>query len=63
MTVIQSNLQQQQTLFNNQQKKLSTLKTISDLYNKIPSSDLQKFNGVLPDNYVFPILDKSMDEK
>ena len=52
MTAIQSNLEQQQTLFNSQQKKLSTLKTISDLYNKIPSSDLQKFNGVLPDNYV-----------
>jgi hypothetical protein len=52
MAAIQSNLEQQQTLFNNQQKKLSTLKTISDLYNKIPSSDLNKFNGVLPDNYV-----------
>lgn len=52
MTAISSNIEQQQKLYLDQQKKLDNLKTVSDLYKKIPLADLKKFNGVLPDNYV-----------
>jgi hypothetical protein len=52
LATIQANNEQQQKLYDDQQKKLANLKIISDLYNKIPATDLQKFNGVLPDTYV-----------
>lgn len=52
MTAISANIEQQQKLYLDQQKKLDNLKTVSDLYKKIPLADLKKFNGVLPDNYV-----------
>ncbi len=45
-------IQQQKRLYTEQQKKLNNLKTIADLYKKIPTADLNKFNGVLPDDYV-----------
>jgi len=62
MTAIESNNAQQQQLFDEQQKKLNNLKTISDLYNKIPATDLKKFNGVLPDVYVKEKLFGELDE-
>jgi len=52
MSAIQSNIEQQQKLYTDQQKKLANLEIISDLYKKIPSGDLKKFNGVLPDSYI-----------
>ena len=62
MSLIQSNLEQQQKLFNDQKTKLNNLKIISDLYSKIPASDLKKFNGVLPDDYVKEKLFGELDE-
>jgi len=62
MLTIQSNIEQQQKLYSDQQKKLNGLKTVSDLYSKIPSSDLKKFNGVLPDDYVKERLFGELDE-
>lgn len=52
MLLIQGNLEQQQRLYAEQQKKLNNLQVIASLYDKIPVSDLQKFNEVLPDNYI-----------
>lgn len=62
MAAIQANIEQQQKLYSDQQKKLNSLKTVSDLYSKISSSDLKKFNGVLPDDYVKERLFGEMDE-
>ena len=52
MIAIQTNIEQQQRLLIEQQKKLNNLKVISELYSKIPTADLAKFNDVLPDSYV-----------
>jgi hypothetical protein len=52
MGAIQSNIEQQQKLYTDQQKKLANLEIVSDLYKKIPAGDLKKFNGVLPDSYI-----------
>jgi len=52
LLAIENTSQQQQKLLADQQKKLNNLKIISDLYKKISDTDLKKFNGVLPDNYV-----------
>jgi LPS O-antigen subunit length determinant protein (WzzB/FepE family) len=52
LLAIEVTAQQQQKLYADQQKKLNNLKIISDLYKKISETDLKKFNGVLPDNYV-----------
>jgi len=52
LLAIEITTEQQQKLYVEQQKKLNNLKIISDLYKKITETDLKKFNGVLPDNYV-----------
>jgi hypothetical protein len=52
MAAITANIEGQQKLYTEQEKKLANLKLISDLYKKIPQADMDKFNGVLPDNYV-----------
>ncbi|MFZ4631747.1 MAG: hypothetical protein ACOYL8_00900 [Patescibacteria group bacterium] len=62
MAAIKSNIEQQQKIYTDQQKKLESLKTISDLYSKISPSDLKKFNGVLPDDYVKESLFGELDE-
>jgi hypothetical protein len=49
---IQANIDEQQSIYAGQQKKLSNLKALAELYKKINLSDLQKFNTVLPDKYV-----------
>ncbi|MFA5000442.1 MAG: hypothetical protein WC545_03730 [Patescibacteria group bacterium] len=49
---IERNMEEQQLLYENQQKKLNNLKSILELYKKINSGDLQRFNSVLPDEYV-----------
>lgn len=56
MVAIKTNLEKQQRLYTEQSKKLNSLKIVADLYKKIPSADLDKFNGVLPDNYVKEVL-------
>ncbi len=60
--LIQNNLEQQQRLYAEQVKKLNNLKVISDLYEKIPVSDLDKFNEVLPDDYVKEALFGELEE-
>ncbi len=62
MLAIQSNISQQQKLYNEQKKKLESLKTISGLYNKISPSDLKKFNNVLPNDYVKESLFGELEE-
>ncbi|MFA5131439.1 MAG: hypothetical protein WC467_03355 [Patescibacteria group bacterium] len=52
MASINITIQQQKRLYTEQLKKLNNLKTIADLYKKISPTDLNKFNGVLPDDYV-----------
>jgi hypothetical protein len=52
MMAISFNLEQQQRLLVEQQKKLNNLKAVADLYDKVPAADLNKFNEVLPDSYV-----------
>jgi len=49
--LIKDNISNQQLLLNQQQKKLYNLKIISDIYSKVPSDDLLKFNLVLPYQY------------
>ncbi len=49
---IQENMEQQQKLYSEQQKKLTNLQTIATLYKKINLTDLNKFNNILPNNYV-----------
>lgn len=60
--LIQNNLEQQQRLYAEQVKKLNNLRVISDLYEKIPVSDLDKFNEVLPDDYVKEALFGELEE-
>lgn len=62
MTAIQTNIEQQQTLLIEQQKNLANLKVVSELYGKIPAGDLEKFNEVLPNNYVKERLFGELDE-
>ena len=49
--LIKENVVNQQLLFNQQQKKLDTLKIIADIYSKVEPADLLKFNSVLPYQY------------
>ena len=49
--LIKDDISNQQLLLNQQQKKLYNLKIISDIYSKVPSDDLLKFNLVLPYQY------------
>lgn len=60
--LIQNNLEQQQRLYAEQVKKLNNLKVISDLYEKIPIADLDKFSEVLPDDYVKEALFGELEE-
>lgn len=62
MAAIKINIESQQRLYAEQQKKLNNLKTIAELYKKISPSDLKKFNGVLPDAYVKERLFGEFDE-
>ncbi|MDP2944385.1 MAG: hypothetical protein Q8N57_02300 [bacterium] len=48
---ISANTEEKQLLYETTQKKLTSLKIISEVYQKISPSDLQKFNSVLPDSY------------
>jgi hypothetical protein len=48
---VQENIEMQIRLYNSSQTKLANLKMIDSLYKKINATDLQRFNGVLPDYY------------
>src|SRR5512138_2197453 len=52
LQAIQDNIASQQRLYLEQQNKLANLRTVAELYKKIPVADLDKFNKVLPDDYV-----------
>ncbi len=62
MSAIQANIDQQQKIYLDQQKKLYNLQAMAELYKKISPADLQKFNGVLPDDYVKEKLFGEIDE-
>ncbi len=49
---ISANTEEKQLLFETTQKRLASLKAVSEIYKKINPADLQKFNSVLPDTYV-----------
>lgn len=49
---VRSSLETEQKLYETSQKKLASVKAIGDIYKKINPNDLQKFNSVLPGNYV-----------
>ncbi|MFA6194816.1 MAG: hypothetical protein WC719_03685 [Patescibacteria group bacterium] len=49
---ISVNTEEKQILFETTQKRLASLKAVSEIYKKISPADLQKFNSVLPDAYV-----------
>jgi len=52
MNAIEENIEQQQLLYSSQQRKLNSLKLVSELYGKINESDLERFNSVLPNEYI-----------
>jgi len=49
---IKANIDQQKMIFNLNQRKLADMKAVDSIYKKISPADLQKFNSVLPANYV-----------
>ncbi len=59
---IRVNTEEKQILFETTQKRLANLKALQEVYSKINPADLQKFNSVLPDNYVRERLYGELDE-
>ena len=49
---IKANTEEKQLLYETTQKRLASLKAVSEVYRKINPTDLQKFNSVLPDAYI-----------
>ncbi len=49
---IRANTEEKQLLYETTQKRLASLKAVSEIYKKISPTDMQKFNSVLPDSYV-----------
>jgi hypothetical protein len=49
---IELNIAEQEKIYFNEKKKLTDLQNIVELYKKVSPTDLQKFNGVLPNDYV-----------
>lgn len=60
--VIKSNIGAQEKLFEEQKLRLKELQTIYNVYSKIPVSDLDTFNQVLPNNYVKESLFGELEE-
>ncbi len=52
LQAIRANIAQQETLYAEQEKKLASLKAVATLYDKITAADLNKFNAILPNDYV-----------
>lgn len=59
---IRDNIAIQQKLYGEQEKKLNELKTIKSVYTQILPADLDKFNQVLPSNYVKESLYGELEE-
>ncbi len=51
LMAIQNNIADQKRLYAQEQRKLASLKTMAELYKKISPTDLNKFNGILPNSY------------
>ncbi|NCN99534.1 hypothetical protein GW920_00170 [Candidatus Falkowbacteria bacterium] len=50
--IIQANITEQENLYALSQQKLANLQAVGTLYKTIKEADLQKFDSVLPDNYI-----------
>jgi len=50
--IIQANITEQENLYALSQQKLVNLRAVGTLYKTIKEADLQKFDSVLPDNYI-----------
>ena len=61
-TVIKDNIEMQKKLYAEEAKQLRDLKTIKEIYDKIPVADLKKFDGILPDAYIKEKLFGEMEE-
>lgn len=59
---IKSNIVVQKQLYAQQENKLNELKLINSVYSKILPSDLEKFNKVLPSDYIKESLYGEMEE-
>ncbi|MFA5023995.1 MAG: hypothetical protein WC523_03525 [Patescibacteria group bacterium] len=62
LSAIKADIEMHEKLYAAQQKKLTNLKAIAELYKKIDKNDLQKFNGLLTDNYVMERLFGELEE-
>jgi hypothetical protein len=51
-TLIGENIAMQKKLYGEQEKRLNELKTIKKVYDEILPSDLEKFNQILPSDYI-----------
>jgi len=49
--LIKSNIDNQKKLYAQQKLKLDSLRVLNELYGKIPTEDINKFNHVLPSKY------------
>lgn len=61
-TIIRENIEAQQRLYVEQEKRLRDLKTIIKIYDEISPSDLNKFDGILPNNYIKEVLFGELEE-
>lgn len=61
-SAIQDNIEIQKKLFVEQEKKLRDLKTMKEVYDEISPTDLKKFEGILPSNYVKEVLFGELEE-
>ncbi len=61
-SAIKDNIEAQQKLFSEQEKKLRDLKTIQEVYSEILPADLARFDGVLPNQYLKETLFGELEE-
>ncbi len=59
---IKDNIEAQQRLYAEQEKKLRDLKTMQQVYDEILPADLARFDGVLPDQYIKETLFGELEE-
>lgn len=60
--IIKDNIEAQERLYLEQEKKLRDLKTIQEVYSEILPADLARFDGVLPDKYLKETLFGEIEE-
>lgn len=61
-SAIKDNIEAQQKLLLEQEKKLRDLKTMQEVYSEILPADLARFNGVLPNQYLKEALFGELEE-